>query len=572
MKKKFILSLTAVMAVSAIVGTAVYAAGYTPADLKNLGNAVLGKGEVTAEMDLTGDNTVDSFDLVAMRKQFASDGEFKETSIPVTEDYVKYTGRNYYDGKSAWLVHSGSAVEFTVNAKSAEVTITGDYSINNDEKYRPRYAVIVDGEIIADVVMSEKTQTVKLFDEETSRTADVKVIHLSEANNGTIAVSEIKVVSDAVAPVVPAPEKDLRIEFIGDSITCAYGVEGKSAYENYTTATENFMKSYAYLTAQKLNADYSAVCYSGHGVVSGYSNDGERNTASLVPPYYKNYGNLSDYAKPWDFSAKPNDVVVINLGTNDSSYVDKDLDNRGQEFVNGYEEFLETIRECNPEAYIICTVGIMGAENEYPLIEQAIEDFRAKTGDEKITSYKSPIQNQADGIGSDWHPSEITQQKNAYILADKICNALGIESDQIGLDVAENAEYNLVFDKSTNASASPYFSEYDKSFWINVVNGGTGSDSIEAVVSGIELKKGGKYKLTFEVSTTDGKEIPVIIRNADKSKTYFEDTFTGAGEKKSFEAEITAEENCTSAEFVLQVGGTDSYNATLYNLRLEKIA
>ena len=566
------MSLSAIATISAVMATAVYASGYTPADLKNLGNAILGKGEVTVEMDLTGDKIVDSFDLVAMRKQFASTGEFKESEIPVTEEYVKYTGRNYYDGESAWLVHSGSAVEFTVNAKSAEVTITGDYSINNDEKYRPRYAVIVDGEIIADVIMSEKTHTVKLFDEKNSRTVDVKIIHLSEANNGTVAVSGIKVVSDAVAPVVPAPEKDLRIEFIGDSITCAYGVEGKSAYENYTTATENFMKSYAYLTAQKLNADYSAVCYSGHGVVSGYSNDGEINTASLVPPYYKNYGNLTDYAKPWDFEKKPNDVVVINLGTNDSSYVDKDLDNRSQEFVDGYAEFLETIRECNPDAYIICTVGIMGAENEYPLIEQAIKDFKAKTGDEKVTSYKSPIQNQADGIGADWHPSEITQQKNAYILADKICNALGIESDQIGLDVAENAEYNLVFDKSTNSSASPYFSEYDKSFWINVVNGGTGSDSIEAVVSGIELKKGGKYRLTFEVSTTDGKEIPVIIRNADKTKTYFEDTFTGAGEKKSFDAEITAEENCKDAEFVLQVGGTDSYNATLYNLRLEKIA
>lgn len=558
-----------VSAVSALVLTAT-AVSYSAGDLKDLGDALLGKGEITSGMDLTGDNVVDVFDLVAMRQKFISTGEFKEMTFGATEENVKYTGRNYYDGKTAWLVQSGSAVEFTVNAKSAEVTIAGDYSINNDEKYRSRYAVIVDGEIIIDDIMSEKSRTIKLFDGEVSRTADVKIIHLSEANNGTIGVSEIKVDSDAPVPVVPAKKKDISIEFIGDSITCAYGVEGKSEYENYTTKTENFMKSYAYLTAEKLGADYSAVSYSGHGIISGYSNDSNRNTDNLVPPYYKNYGNLSNYAEPWDFTKNHNDVIVINLGTNDYSYVSKDFDARSQEFIDGYAEFLETIRECNPDAYIICTFGIMGGQEMYTLIEQAVDDFSKKTGDKKISVYESPMQNTADGMGSDFHPSAITQQKNAYILADKICNVLGIESDQIGLDVAADAEYDIVFDKSTNANAATYFSEYDKSYWINMVNGGTSDDSIEAVVSGINLKKNGKYRLTFSITTTDGEEIPVIIRNSGKSKTYFSDTFTGAGEKTPYSAEIIIDDDCSDAEIVFQVGGTDSYNVTLYNLRLEK--
>lgn len=556
-----------VSAVSALLLTAT-AVSYSAEDLKNLGDALLGKGGITSGMDLTGDNVVDVFDLVAMRQQFIQTGEFREMTFSATEENVKYTGRNYYDGKTAWLVQSGSAVEFTVNAKFAEVTIAGDYSINNDEKYRSRYAVIVDGEIIIDDVMSEKSRTIKLFEGSESRRAEVKIIHLSEANNGTIGVSEIKVSSDAPVPVTPAKEKDLAIEFIGDSITCAYGVEGKSASDQYTTKTENFMKSYAYLTAEKLGADYSAVSYSGHGIISGYSNDGNRNTSSLVPPYYKNCGNLSNYAKPWDFTKKSNDVVVINLGTNDYSYVSKDFDARSQEFTDGYEEFLETVRECNPDAYIICTFGIMGGQEMYPLIEQAVDNFSKKNSDSKIMVYKSPMQKADDGYGADYHPSEITQQKNAYILADKICNALGIESDQIGLDVAENAEYNLNIGE--NANASPYFSEYDKSYWINMVNGGASDDAIEAVVSGINLRKNGKYRLTFNMTTTDGEEIPVLIRNRDKSETYFSDTFTGAGEKAPYSAEITIDKDCSDAEIVFQVGGTDYYNVTLYNLRLEK--
>ncbi|MDE6501007.1 MAG: carbohydrate binding domain-containing protein [Ruminococcus sp.] len=557
-----------VSAVSAVLLTAT-AVSYSADDLRNLGDALLGKGKITSEMDLTGDKVVDGFDLVEMRKNFISTGEFKEMTLSATEENVKYTGRNYYDGKTAWLVQSGSAIEFTVNAKYAEITIAGDYSINNAEKYRSRYAVIVDDEIIVDDVMSEKSKTIKLFDDSKSRTSEIKVIHLSEANNGTIGVSEIKINSDSPVPVVPAKEKELSIEFIGDSITCAYGVEGQSAYEQYTTKTENFMKSYAYLTAKKLNADYSAVSYSGHGIVSGYSNEGERNADQIVPPYYKICGNLKDYAKPWDFTKKANDVVVMNLGTNDYSYVSKDFEERSQEFIDGYEEFLETIRECNPDAYIVCTYGIMGGQEMYPLIEQAVKNFSEKNKDNKITVYESPIQNQADGIGSDWHPSEITQQKNAYILADKICNALGMESDQLGLDVASDAEYSI--STSEDASVSPYFSDYDKSYWLNVVNGGKSDDSIEAHVSGIGLKKGGKYRLTFEISTTDGEEIPILIRSADKSKTYFSDTFTGAGQKTPYESELTVEETDDSAEFVLQIGGKDSYNVTLYNLRLERI-
>ena len=175
-----------------------------------------------------------------------------------------------------------------------------------------------------------------------------------------------------------------------------------------------------------------------------------------------------------------------------------------------------------------------------------------------------------DGIGSDYHPSEITQQKNAYILADKICNVLGIESDQIGLDVASDAEYNLNIGE--NANASPFLSDYDKSYWINMVNGGDSPESIEAVISGIKLKKNGKYKLTFSINTSDGKEIPVLIRNKDKSKTYFSDTFTGTGEKSPYSAEITIDEDCNDAEIVFQVGGTNYYSVTLYSLRLEKIA
>lgn len=64
-----------------------------------------------------------------------------------------------------WLVQSGSAVAFTVTGTSATITLAGDSSINNEENYRSRYAVLVDGTVIEDAVMSTSEKTLTLFEE-----------------------------------------------------------------------------------------------------------------------------------------------------------------------------------------------------------------------------------------------------------------------------------------------------------------------------------------------------------------------------------------------------------------------
>ncbi len=570
MKKITAVSVTALTA-AAVIGTSVFAGKYTASDLRSLFDSLTGTAPVTAEQDADSNGRVDIYDMISMRKDTAT-GVLADSTFYASEENVRFIGRNLCDGDITWLVQSGSAVEFTVNAVSAEITLHGDSTINSAPDYQARYAVIVDGEIIEDSTMGTAEKTVKLFSGTTPKTAKVKVIHLSEANNGAVGVSSIKVNSDAVKPVVPTKAKDLCIEFIGDSITCAYGVEGASSSESFKTTTENFMKSYAYLTAEKLGADYSAVCYSGHGIISGYTSDGNKNTDSLVPTYYEQVGSFKEYSQPWDFSKRKNDVVVINLGTNDATYIDKNFDERSGEFVDGYADFLKTVRKNNPDAYIICTLGTMGCTDEYPLIEQAIEKFKEETGDDRISSYRSVTQTQSDGYGSDWHPTAGTQQKSAYVLADKICQALGIESDQVGLDMAADAKYDIKFNEESGANAATYFSDFDKSYWINVVTGGDSPDDIEAVISGIELKAGGGYRLTFKCTVAAGDEIPVLIRSADGSQIYLSETLTGSGEKTPFEAEFTAQASDRSAEIVLQVGGVDYRGTTLYDLRLEKIS
>ena len=348
-----------------------------------------------------------------------TEGEIMAQSIPVNSDNAKLQSRTVMQDDVLWLVQSGSAAEFTVSGRNASIVLAGSSGIQNDEEHRPRYAVYVDDRLICDEIMADKDETVSLWND-TDKTASVKVMLLSEAMFGGVGIRSVDVESSSAQPVVPAEKSALTIEFIGDSITCGYGVESKSGSEPFMTSTENFSKSYAYLTAKSLGADYTTCCYSGYGVVSGYSGDGAKNANDLLPDRYGLTSNFKDYGTNWDFPEKC-DVVVINLGTNDMNYVAQAPETNGSEFAEGYKAFLQTVREKRPNAAIICTIGTMGGDDLYELICRAIDEL----GDENITSYISTNQTLRDGMGADGHPSKKTQQNSADALAGKIRSVLG---------------------------------------------------------------------------------------------------------------------------------------------------
>lgn len=333
------------------------------------------------------------------------------STVEATEENVRLGGRTCESDGVRWLAQSGSAIEFEVDATRVAINLVGDESVENPEDLRPRFAVLLDGEVILDDTLSEYSRTIEVFAGETSRKAVVELMQLSESNSGVVGVEDIDIESYASRPIAPTSAKDLSIEFLGDSITCAYGVESLEVTDGFRTTRENFMKSYAYLTAKALDADYSAVCYSGYGIVSGWTEDGERNANGLVPSLYDVVARKFD--QPWDFSTHPSDVVVINLGTNDTTYTLGD-ESREAEFSEGYEDFLAMVRERNPRSYIVCTLGTMDAQELYPAIEQAVERFKERTGDDRVTSYMADVMDvERDGAGAAWHPNEITQQKIA---------------------------------------------------------------------------------------------------------------------------------------------------------------
>ena len=118
----------------------------------------------------------------------------------------------------------------------------------------------------------------------------------------------------------------------------------------------------------------------------------------------------------WDFSQYQPELIVVNLGTNDSSYTKGDPD-KCAEFEKGYVNFLKEIRAKNPNSEILCTLGIMGQEL-YPSITDAVDTYKTETGDSKVSVFQFSVQDsENNGYAVDYHPSAVSQKTAAYELS-----------------------------------------------------------------------------------------------------------------------------------------------------------
>ena len=365
---------------------------------------------------------------------YADDDTTELTAYEATTDNVKTLGRTYYDGESLWLSHSATGVEFTFTGSTVTATLTGENGT--------RMAIYSDGERVLDFMTSSMPGTVTVELEEGEHT--ISILKLSEAMQSTVLIDSISVDSDE--GISPTSAKSKKIEFIGDSITCGYGIDGASASESFSTTTEDGARTYAYKTAQLFNADYSMVSVSGCGIVSGYTGSaGTANTANLMTDFYENLGHAWGWfhdtyvdAIEWDFDEYVPDLIVINLGTNDYSYTGSDED-LIQEYTDGYVEFLKQVRENNPDSEILCTLGIMG-QQLYSAMETAVANYIEETGDTKVNTLEfDAIDSSTEGYGSDYHPTELTHEKAAYTLAEKINELYGWEIDET-VDITASEE------------------------------------------------------------------------------------------------------------------------------------
>ena len=340
-------------------------------------------------------------------------------------EHIKPIGRVMQKDNALWMCYSATGAAFQFTGKSLSIVLCGDDRAESKgmEENLARVKIYVDGNCTKDLMMNEKEKRVSVIDDDVINYHLVEVLKVSESAMSTVMLKCILADDDAV--ILPAEKKNRIIEFAGDSITCGYGVDDEVAEHSFKTSTEDATKAYAYMTAQKLNADHSLVSLSGYGIISGYSGDGERRPDQLLPTYYEKmgfcYGSMNgEYPQnvSWDFSALQPDVVVINLGTNDQSFT-REIESLCEEYCATYQTFISTIRRNNPNAYILCMLGVMG-EALCPMARKAVDRYRKETGDSRISFHWFKEQLDEDGRAADWHPSQKTHCKVSEQLAQII--------------------------------------------------------------------------------------------------------------------------------------------------------
>lgn len=348
----------------------------------------------------------------------------------LTEENAKLIGRTYLnDEGTLWCALSGSGAEFEFTGKNLDIMIESDkVTSTGPRSHYSRIAILVDGERVVDDMLNDTIKKYSPIQGDTEVTKTVQIIKLSETAMSCFGVLPIQL--EEGASIKPTEPKSHKIEFIGDSITCGYGVDDEDPTHAFDTSTEDVTRAYAYKTAQNLGADYSMFSISGWGIISGWTGNGEQHPEQQIPLYYEkqafSYGGFDDVeaqSLDWDFSSYQPDLVVINLGTNDDSYC-KSYEDKRAAYVAGYVEFLKTVRKNNPDARILCVLGIMG-DALYPSVEKAVSDYSAETGDTNISAFHLEPQKPEDGLVADYHPTEVTHTKAADALTAEIKRVMG---------------------------------------------------------------------------------------------------------------------------------------------------
>lgn len=219
----------------------------------------------------------------------------------------------------------------------------------------------------------------------------IKLLRVSESDIPLI-LKEITVFGDEADLSPVTEEKALKIEFIGDSIVAGWGVLAPAHRDEYRVFEQDSTKSFAYMTAEHLNAEIRTEAWSGQGVW--------RNCAGEEGVQFKDIFDMTLRGrKGYDHSQWVPDVFVVACGTNDCAGCTTD-----EEMIREGGILLDKIRKAYPKSKIVWTYGLMNGRL-HGALERLIA-MRKEQGDsaiwylplEKITAEK-------DEIGAVGHPN-----------------------------------------------------------------------------------------------------------------------------------------------------------------------
>lgn len=321
-----------------------------------------------------------------------------------------YSGRiDFSNPNEPGFYWAGTSVTATFQGTSIHVKLA-----DSGENY---YKAIIDGDaagaVEIDCVAGSQTYPVAEDLEDKSHTIEL----VRRTDSTSPATKFLGFLLDAEKDLMETPvERNLKIEFYGNSITSGHGVLDESGENNDNRATWDNYYAYGAITSRALNADYRCISMSGIGIIKSWY--------PLTMPEMYNRLNPNDKNSRWDFALWTPDVVVINLFQNDSWLIEQlDPVPKEKEIIDAYKNFVSTIRGHYPEASVFCVLGNMSAAEEgspWPgYVESAVGQLR-DLGEKNLFPLIFPYRK------TKAHPTVVEQKEMADMLASYIKTTLKI--------------------------------------------------------------------------------------------------------------------------------------------------
>lgn len=326
-------------------------------------------------------------------------------TVPADDAHIQYWGR------VSWAMPS--TPRFTFPGVQVRMGFTGT-SLRMVAKPKSGFFMVsIDGRPAYKVGLDNETDSVLTLAEGLQRgTHQLVMMYITE---GYERLPEIhSFVLDARARLLPAsPLPKHTMEFIGNSITCGYGVESDDPLEHFKDSTSNHYLTYAAETARRLDALHMVVARSGIGVYRNYNGPRTGDSINMNTEYAHTL--LYDAGEMWDFIRFTPEVVCINLGTNDTS-----TDGADPSLLReGYVRLLAQVRAAYPQSKIVLLCGSMMSGDALALASATMDDVVSEAkenGDNNVFRFNFTPQTGSLGYGADWHPSRTQHQ----LMADEL--------------------------------------------------------------------------------------------------------------------------------------------------------
>ena len=320
------------------------------------------------------------------------------SEMTITGDNALITAIGRYENNAAGakMYSAGGYFTFAFQGKNCELSV-----LNDGEFDHSFLELVVDGE--PKKIRVGRGDTTLVIKKDENKLHEVTLCRDSETMMSFTQIKSIK----AEKILAWTPETNLKIEFIGNSITSGCDCDSSLVSQKDYKWGDWHRAYFAYgpQTARNLNAQYSLASVSGIGLIHSCC-DINLTMPQIYDKVLMRYDTIS-----YDFSFKP-DLICCCLGQNDGIQ-----DN--ETFVSAYVNFVKMLKEKNPSAKnIVLLNSPMANDSLNTWMQEVLPQVVERLTNDGVTGVKNFEFSHNKNNGGAMHPDVQQQGEAAKELTD----------------------------------------------------------------------------------------------------------------------------------------------------------